>query len=124
MAQLWQKCCRTVDWPRHKLREERHIRRIRQQIVFHGDFAAIDVDDVADRFECEERQSDRQHPVEIRHSRDVFEGAQHAQIDQQTDAYQPTATMSCQLQRNEIIDNGHHAQTDEKIHIETGIEAI
>ena len=93
VAQLRQKRRRAIDRPGHKLREERHIRGIGQQVALHGDFAAVDVDDIADGLECEERQPDRQHPVEIRHPRDVFEGSKHAQIDQQTDAYQPTATM-------------------------------
>ena len=82
------------DRPRDQLREHGHIRAKAHEIALRGRIAAIDVHDIGQDLEREERDADRQadvrprRPRERRHERrgrveqerGVFEHAQHGQI--------------------------------------------
>ena len=52
---------RTLDRTRHELREESDVQRVIERIACRRHFAAVDIDDVADRLERVERYSDGQH---------------------------------------------------------------
>ena len=80
------------------MRKERDKSRELNEVAGGADLAAIDVDDVAHRLECIERDADRQHDLEmphryryarirqqgvqaVREEIEVLEEAEHAQVE-------------------------------------------